>query len=500
MVVIFSCSQSVEEKLLLVEDTSIRKQTHPALMRELNKRHVKAEASGWRALALDLEAVRFVEGPWTASDNEQRVSQVAHFIHYYDSSIRPLHACKIEAFLNKNPGHTALVHVKNSETLSRSFPVKSERVQLRVINLTEDFHATPMEEWFQSGVWQTALHKALDLCDGLRLAIIYKYGGRSCYVDLDMVSLNRIDHNGSVLVAMDEGQRSTWETPWGAHFYLGTDFFQFPPRHQFVNDLMKSLPSHFSPSGYALLGPSLFSAVYQDKCLRENETRPSYCNSMTILEPKAFHPVNMFNRLRRNDEGQGNDLQDNSVVLSFPWTERCTQIKEIIQSSIGMHMWDTKRGSLNLDLSTNSMLAKITQVTCPLSYQLTSQRASDRRQQVEGSELWDRPDLVPRRMHLIESVRRSARAGDKNLSSSVLHLTLLARELREKADVEESPKVFSQLYREALLLSSLALRLRPKDPWALKEAEEAGGSLTRKWRRRLLALHHSRLPHRFLPS
>eukprot|EP00960_Hanusia_phi_P046428 757822-Hanusia_phi.AAC.3 len=169
------------------------------------------------------------------------VPKLAHFIYYYDNVTKPLHFCGIEAFLSKNPGdsssallcsallcypllssppslisyftysllissphlsslplemsltrlcsqdHTVVVHVKNRQTFSDHFPVSSPRVQVRVINLTEDFHGTILE---------TARHQILDLCDALRLAIIYKNGE-------------------PLLIAMDEGQVSGMDVRGG---------------------------------------------------------------------------------------------------------------------------------------------------------------------------------------------------------------------------------------------------------------------------------------------
>jgi len=175
----------------------------------------------------------------------------------------------------------------------------------------------------------------------------------------------------------------------------------------------------------------------------------------------------------------------NSIVFSFPWTDRCAQMKEMAQYSLAVHLWDTKRGRSNRDIENSSFLSKITSLSCPLSHKLISQHQARRspRQHVAAAGRRDEERIVVLREQVIKSIAASRAAGASNLSSSIPQLSRLAQELNDVADVQKSPSTFSQLYRESVLLSNIVLQLQPDHVLARNISDRSGNSLLVRWRK-----------------
>ena len=106
------------------------------------------------------------------------------------------------------------------------------------------FKGTPLQEWYLSGRHLNAKRPILDLCDAMRLAILYTMGGT--YLDLHIISLNRLDGVGRAMAAVDEGATDpshlmfrAAQAPWGGLFFIGNALFRFPPRDPFILAVME---------------------------------------------------------------------------------------------------------------------------------------------------------------------------------------------------------------------------------------------------------------------
>ena len=270
---------------------------------------------------------------------DDSIPKLAFFIHHYGTLTNDLNLCAIESFLARNPGHRVLVFAKNvqdfrtrlaahaagrdranvsepGEQLSDAWGMR-RRVEVRKIRFGAAFRGTPLHEWYQSGVWKTATRKELDLCDALRLALLYSLGGT--YLDLDVISFNRLDGLGRTMAAVDEGATEAGHllqdaraAPWGGLFFIGNALFRFPPKDPFVLAVMEALPRYYDAAKWANTGPYLVTRVYEQLCRGGRLGQKGVgCESLTVLEPRALCPVCMFNL----------------AVLTRRWEERCYQVR-----------------------------------------------------------------------------------------------------------------------------------------------------------------------------
>jgi hypothetical protein len=243
------------------------------------------------------------------------------------------------------------------------------QVEVRSVDFDTVFKGTPLEEWYYGRYLKLATRPILDLCDAMRLALLYTIGGT--YLDLDIISLNRMDGLGRVMAAVDEGATEPThlsfhakQAPWGGLFFIGNALFRFPPRDPFILAAMKELPRRYDPLKWANTGPYLITRVYENHCRAGSEARggwgvggagggmEQHCKSLTVLEPRALCPVFMFN----------------NQVLMHRWEERCYQMRDIARSTFGLHWWNSdlsKRGAL----PQGAMLAKTTELACPATFQ-----------------------------------------------------------------------------------------------------------------------------------
>ena len=180
--------------------------------------------------------------------------------------------CAIESFLARNPGHRVIVYAKDAQDFRLKIgglledkeglsagKARHERILVRKVKFEKAFRHTPLQEWYESAQWKKSARPILDLCDAMRLALLYSIGGT--YLDLDIISLNRVDGLGRVMAAVDEGQTHAGylstqaeQAPWGGLFFIGNALFRFPPRDPFILAVMRQLPRQYDPSQWANTG------------------------------------------------------------------------------------------------------------------------------------------------------------------------------------------------------------------------------------------------------
>jgi len=273
----------------------------------------------WTALPGPCAAQGAADGGAPALDGFDGIPRHVFFIHYYDKLTNPLYLCAIESFLVRNPGHRAIVYAKDADDFSlqldrilsddskggavaATLATLRERVVVRKVKFARAFRGTPLQDWYDSGQWKQSKRPVLDLCDAMRLALLYSIGGT--YLDLDIMSLNRLDGLGRAMAAVDEGathagylMTQALQAPWGGLFFIGNALFRFPPKDPFILAVMRELPRQYDPSQWANTGPYLITRVYERHCRKGGgeERALEHCRSLTILEPRALCPVFMFN-------------------------------------------------------------------------------------------------------------------------------------------------------------------------------------------------------------
>jgi hypothetical protein len=226
----------------------------------------------------------------------------------------------------RNPGHRVIIYAKDARDFQHKIAqvllnstaargkggvgaqlASSLQVEVRSVDFDTVFKGTPLEEWYYGRYLKLAKRPILDLCDAMRLALLYTLGGT--YLDLDIMSLNRMDGLGRAMAAVDEGATEPThlsfhakQAPWGGLFFIGNALFRFPPRDPFILAVMEELPRRYDPLKWANTGPYLITRVYENRCRAGSDAweyasggEEDYCKSLTVLEPRALCPVFMFN-------------------------------------------------------------------------------------------------------------------------------------------------------------------------------------------------------------
>ena len=228
-------------------------------------------------------------GKWPAGEKEltalneepAKIPLHAFFIHLYPFLKQTIYLCALESFLARNPSHTIIVYTANVEDLRTKLEAtsyNSSRIALKGIDddsLLQWFSGTPLESWYKEQRSNAAALSKLNLCDALRLAILFKIGGT--YLDLDVISLNSIEELGRSMAALDERETSSkHEAPWNGGLFVNNAFLRFPPQDTFVHEVMRALARKFDGSTKAKTGsngPLLLTGVFIEHCLDTSPPR-----------------------------------------------------------------------------------------------------------------------------------------------------------------------------------------------------------------------------------
>ncbi|KAL1477781.1 hypothetical protein MTO96_017045 [Rhipicephalus appendiculatus] len=99
------------------------------------------------------------------------------------------------------------------------------------LNLTDTFSDTPIYSWYKSRNWTKGPYGIEDLSDGIRLAVLWKYGG--IYLDLDVIVLNGLlELNNSVMFEVT-GQ-------------LTNSVLYFDKTHPFIGEALKRCAEEYN--------------------------------------------------------------------------------------------------------------------------------------------------------------------------------------------------------------------------------------------------------------
>jgi hypothetical protein len=168
-----------------------------------------------------------------------------------------------------------------------------------IVRFTYDsiFKGTALQAWYAAN---KSVQFLSNLSDGLRLAVLFKFGG--VYLDMDVVSLqpligplSRIPPN-SVGIQDNDGGGDTLSANDDCHHdsFLNGGTMVFEAGNAFVGKLVHEFAQNFSKSCRACNGPKLISRVWQreykpegvgDNCTWKDN------RSVSVLPVTAFEPV-----------------------------------------------------------------------------------------------------------------------------------------------------------------------------------------------------------------
>jgi len=211
----------------------------------------------------------------------------------------PIEVCafKSAALLHNDSGVCVLTKGEMKPHPALSELPNLEFSELVLGRLLED---TPLEKWNNDYLKKENKfpnYFAWDLSDGLRLAYLYKYGGK--YMDTDSLTLRNLAPLQNVV-----GGKSP-------NLYNGVMFFE--KGHPFIKQVLNAFSKNFKAGAYATGGPLLITLVHKSS-LVDNLT-------YAVLEKDVFYPL-LWTDLRK---------------LYDPKEKQ--NVKSIINGSYAVHTW-----------------------------------------------------------------------------------------------------------------------------------------------------------------
>ncbi|KAF3449730.1 hypothetical protein FNV43_RR10461 [Rhamnella rubrinervis] len=186
---------------------------------------------------------------------------------------------------------------------------------------------TPAETWLQAMTSGTRdpgyIPMSQNLCNLIRLAMLYKYGG--VYLDTDFIILKDLSElRNSVGAQSVDHETKNWTRLNGAVMI-------FDINHPLLVDFIEEFASTFNGNKWGHNGPFLVSRVIE----RVGSTS-GY--NVTVLPPKAFYPVDWIKIRRlfkkpengvesRWAESMLNELNDGETYAVHLWNKRSRELK-----------------------------------------------------------------------------------------------------------------------------------------------------------------------------
>ncbi|XP_037285864.2 lactosylceramide 4-alpha-galactosyltransferase-like [Rhipicephalus microplus] len=247
-----------------------------------------------------------------------------------ETCLKGRQACSIESALLHNP--SARVILLTTGQLSADCDYYKALSSLENFasfkpNLTDTFSDTPIYSWYKSRNWTMGPYRIEDLSDGIRLAVLWKYGG--IYLDLDVIVLNSLlELNNSVMFEVT-GQ-------------LTNSVLYFHKAHPFIGEALKRCAEEYSAVRWGSCGPSLLGRVYY-----------SWSNGRKVVrfrERETFFAI-------------GYD-----AWMSFFQPSKTGSVFEAVANSYGVHLWNKLSHGVRNVVGSGSALDVMARFNCPTVY------------------------------------------------------------------------------------------------------------------------------------
>ncbi|KAI9206159.1 alpha 1,4-glycosyltransferase conserved region-domain-containing protein [Polychytrium aggregatum] len=275
------------------------------------------------------------------------IPKLVHFIHYNPMLTNKRYLCAIESALHQNPEHYVIVHVpiasefvKSIESILEPLDVYQHRLRFRSLTYKQWFAQTPLQTWYESGLYKKSSWIEQNLGNAVRLAIIWKVGG--VYIDLDIISTNTIEGIGRALCQEDYAR-------------VNNAFLSFPPRDQLVWELMEEFVKNFNGYVWGNNGPRVVTDVIKERCKASpHHIAPHVCQAR-LLERQRFFPIH-YSQLE---------------MLNRTWNsaQGCDTLGWIASQSIGVHWWASLESvyKQRIDMNQTTLIRKVFQAMCPIT-------------------------------------------------------------------------------------------------------------------------------------
>eukprot|EP00946_MAST-07B_sp_MAST-7B-sp1_P002521 g2521.t1 len=197
-----------------------------------------------------LVAARATALPFTARED-------IFFVHTSsETELSMVSSCAVESAARFNPDTRVVLHSNTwTDQAIRHLP---PNVQIRRFDLPRLFHGTPLMGWFRDAARWKRGFPLNNLSNGIRLALLLKYGGT--YLDTDMIVVKNLAQSvfrNAVGVEADEGELEKilhMEGNYGLNINTAA-FINFNKENAFVDLLVDRFVKEFAGDVWGWNGP-----------------------------------------------------------------------------------------------------------------------------------------------------------------------------------------------------------------------------------------------------
>ena len=287
---------------------------------------------------------RFQIVQWSPDDS-QLLGPNNHRIYFHETSGRSRltlrQSCAVESAAKENPERPIQLIMQTKRSSIDKYGTwlavlaHYPNVAVVLINETEYFQNTPLEEWYRKGEWRQSPHKLEHFSDYIRMLTNLKGGG--LYMDLDFVTLKSLDVKN--FLAIEDVSANS----------ISNGIFHLDHGHHLIRDIVKMLAARYQPTEWNAHGPALILSVMATICgLKKGEPLSNECSDVALMPYNFVYPIHWpdwriyFQRASRN-------------------------VMQWINGSFAIHVWNKMSHSEPLLLGSDQVYSTLASKHCPLT-------------------------------------------------------------------------------------------------------------------------------------
>ena len=254
-------------------------------------------------------------------------------------------SCAVESAARNNPDTP--IHLYSNAWTTHSIQHLPPNVHIKVLSPLEIFAPYPaMVQWYQSvRRWKKGF-PLNNLSNGLRLALILRYGGT--YLDTDMVIVKSLTDAPQHAVGVEVQQGELDKKIHGAgNLTVNTAaFVNFEPNNPFVQTLLNRFSKEFQGDTWGHNGPGLLTRTWQEY---NPITRSQHVRLLAkeLLYPVGWHEIDrLFDPIHLHEE----------------------IVRTVSGSSFAVHMWQSLLVSHIRLADENSVMSHLFKFACPTTH------------------------------------------------------------------------------------------------------------------------------------
>lgn len=266
----------------------------------------------------------------------------SHRIYFHETSgkdsLNLRQTCAVESAAKHNPSRSVQVFMQTQYPTWPWLEILSTYTNV-VIFLTDPrtyFAGSPLEGWYQEGVWKLGPYQNEHFSDYMRMMSLHHEGG--LYMDLDFITLKPL--NSNVL----------WNFfPIQDGSTLTGSIFHFEQNHWMIDHIIQRLAEKYDPKIFAAYGPTLITQVMEKQCgFKMNDINSNTCEDVKLTPVNYFFPIPWPNWKTYFENATSETLS-------------------LLADSYAVHVWNflSKKGDLQLD--SNQLYATLILKNCPMT-------------------------------------------------------------------------------------------------------------------------------------